>query len=54
MLPFEVSADSEHIIRLKIFDDYTPELAILRELKETRKWRCKEVTRQSYGSCILQ
>jgi Fe-S protein assembly chaperone HscA len=37
MLPFEVSADSEHIIRLKIFGkDYTPpELSamILRELK---------------------
>src|SRR6185369_14502677 len=37
LLPFEVSADSEHIIRLKIFGrDYTPpELSafILRELK---------------------
>ena len=38
MLPFDVSADSEHIIRLKIFGrDYTPpELSalILRELKQ--------------------
>jgi len=51
MLPFEVSADSEHIIRLKIFGrDYTPpELSalILRELKRNAETALGEEVTQA-------
>ena len=47
LLPFEVSPESEHIIRLKIFGrDYTPpELSafILRELKRNAEAACHRV-----------